>query len=174
MRRIYLLWFIAPLCCSKPAARSELPANSLRSGTTDSIVLERTRCLGGCPAYRLRVSRAGEVAFVSQYPDRRTVIDTVSNWVADSVSDEAARLGFFSLPDSVVPGTWFCREMITDVPTIAVGVFGSRTKRVRYYLGCRTNTDSSMMQRLRNLSHIAARIDSLTRSDRWIRPGGRR
>ena len=171
-RRRYLFAVVALLCCSKPPARSPEPASAAPTGTADSVVLERTRCFGTCPAYRLRVSRTGEVVFLSRYPgDPRTVVDTVEKWVADSIARDASRLGFFTLPDSVTPGTLLCTEVVTDVPTITVGVFGSRTKQVSYYLGCVRPKDSVLAQSLRNVPLLAARIDTLTRSSRWIRPG---
>lgn len=137
---------------------------------TDSVVLERTRCFGTCPAYRLRVSRSGEVVFVSRYPITATSVDTVQTWVADSIATEAGRIGFFTLPDSVIPGRPLCTEVITDVPTITVGVFGSHTKQVIYYLGCVRPRDSVLAQSLQRLPKLAARIDTLTRADRWIKP----
>ena len=166
MGRRYLCAVIALVSCSKPPARSDAPP----VGPTDSVVLERTRCLGTCPAYRLRVSRTGEVVFLSRYPGGQSVVDTVERWVPDSIANEAQRLGFFTLPESVTPGAPFCREVATDLPTITIGVFGARTKRVAYYLGCLRPKDSVMAQSLRNLPELAARIDTLTRAGRWIRP----
>ena len=79
MRRAHLLGVVALLCCSKPAARPEQPATPSAAGATDSVVLERTRCYGTCPAYRLRVSRTGEVRFASRNlrDDQRVGVDTV-------------------------------------------------------------------------------------------------
>jgi len=171
MRRRHLFAVVALLCCSKQAARSPAPADAPPAGTIDSVVLERTRCFGTCPAYRLRVSRAGEVVFLSRYPgDPSTAVDTVEQWVADSIARDASRLGFFTLPDSVTPGKLLCAEMATDLPTITIGVFGSRAKQVIYYLGCVRPRDSVLAEKLRSLPDLAARIDTLTRAERWIRP----
>jgi len=170
MRRRYLFAVVALLSCAKSPARAPGPADAPPAATTDSVVLERTRCFGACPAYRLRVSRTGEVVFLSRDPgDPRTAVDTVEKGVADSIAKDASRLGFFTLPDSVTPGKLFCTEVATDLPTITIGVFGSRAKRVVYYLGC-MHQDSVLAGSLRNLPDLAARIDTLTRAERWIRP----
>ena len=83
-----------------------------KEGMTDSVVLERTRCLGSCPAYRLRVSRTGEVLFVSRNPGEQGVsaLHTVEAWVSDSISIYAVRLGLLSLPESLQPPAHYhCR-----------------------------------------------------------------
>jgi hypothetical protein len=138
---------------------------------TDSVVLERSLCFGTCPAYRLRVSRAGEVLFASRNPgeERVTAVDTVEAWVTDSLAIEADRSGFFDLPDRITAAP-LCQTMRTDSPTITIGVFGPRTKRVVYYTGCNLGSDPSLASAIRALPQLAARVDSLTRAGRWIRP----
>jgi len=160
------------LACAQRATRSAR-VDALTEGMTDSVVLERTRCLGSCPAYRLRVSRAGEVLFVSHNPGEQGVsaVDTVEAWVSDSISKDASRLGLFSLPDSITPGALNCRNnVLTDHPTITIGVFGRRTKRVVYYTGCVMSRESSIAAALQEMRQLASRVDTLTRAVRWIRP----
>lgn len=153
---------------------------STRTGSdevaTDSVVLERTRCFGTCPAYRLRVSRTGEVVFASENPgdQRTTASDTVAAWVVDSLAAEANRTGFLTLPDSVVPGAPLCENVATDHPTITIGLFGASTKRVVYYTGCHLAAGHAMAPVLRDMQSLATRIDSLTGAGQWIRPAGRK
>lgn len=173
MRRIILLSVVAPLGCSRPGAPPP-SVDTRATPPTDSVVLERTRCFGSCPAYRLRVSRSGQVVFVSRNSGERAV-DTVGVWVTDSIVREARRFGFFSLPDSVTPGAPLCRTNVaTDHPTITIGIFGRPTKRVVYYTGCYLPSDHPVATPLRGMLQLAARIDTLTRAGRWIRPVARR
>lgn len=166
MRRVILLAVAAPLSCSEPGIRST-PVDARGPQGTDSVVLERSLCFGTCPAYRLRVSRTGEVLFSSRNPgeEHLAAIDTVEAWVTDSLASEAGRSGFFSLPDRIP-----CQTMASDHPTITIGVFGARTKRVVYYTGCHLGSDPSLASALRGLPQLAARVDTLTRASRWIRP----
>ena len=171
MRWAYVFAVVAPLCCSRHAPPASVP---LVARVTDSVVLERTRCFGTCPAYRVRVSRTGEVLFASQYPvaDRPTV-DTVQSWVVDSIVSDAARLGFFDLPSDIRAGTRpLCESAATDLPTITIGVFGSDTKRVVYYTGCMLPPkDHPMAKLLPGMKALADRIDELTRARKYIKPG---
>lgn len=48
---------------ARTAAADKVPF--LAIGPVDSIVLQRTRCYGACPPYRLRLSRTGAIQFVS-------------------------------------------------------------------------------------------------------------
>ena len=173
MRRIILLSVVAPLGCSRPGAPR--PAVDPRAAATiDSVVLERTRCFGSCPAYRLRVSRSGQVVFASR-SDAQRAVDTVALWVTDSILSDARRFGFFSLPDSVTPGAPLCRtNVMTDHPTITIGIFGRPTKRVVYYTGCYFPSEHPVATPLRGMQQLAARIDTLTGAGRWIRPVARR
>ena len=167
MRRVHLFVAIfASFSCSRSETRSaSIVARA--SGVTDSIVLERTRCLGPCPAYRLRVSRAGEVFFVSRNPgeDGVSAVDTVEAWVADSIATQAHAIGFFTLPDTIR-----CSRMASDAPTLTMGLFGRETKRVIYYTGCDLSHDPSMAVTLNEMQQLASRVDTLTGASRWIRP----
>jgi hypothetical protein len=175
MRRIPLFVVFALVSCSRPPANAP-PIDARAGGTTDSVVLERTRCLGSCPAYRLRVNRAGEVVFVSRNPNEQGVgaVDTVGSWVSDSISRDAFRLGLLTLPDSIIPGALHCRSVRTDYPTITIGVFGRQTKRVVYYTGCDLSAEPSMEAAAKEMQQLASRIDTLTGAVRWIRPARRR
>jgi len=174
MRRAFWVALVALPSCSGPTTRSTSAKGSVPTGT-DSVVLERTRCFGTCPAYRLRVSSAGEVRFVSHYPGGATAADTGAVWVTDSLTSEANHFGFFGLPDTITPGAPLCRTNVaTDHPTITIGIFGRRTKRVIYYTGCYLPRDHPMASPLRGMQQLASRIDTLTGAGRWIRPVMRR
>jgi uncharacterized protein DUF6438 len=171
MRVLCLFVIVVVPACSRARAHSA-KLDAPRQGMTDSVVLERTRCFGVCPAYRVRVALGGEVVFVSHNPseERRTAIDTVPPWVADSLTYEAARIGFFALPDRIDAGSPLCPMLASDHPTITIGVFGRATKQVVYYTGCYLPGNLGRAPSLEALGRLAARIDTLTRANRWIRP----
>ena len=89
----------------------------------DSVVLERTPCYGTCPAYRLRVSRGGDVAFESRNAgETRTVASgSVAPAVLDSLYAGATASGLLQLPDSIVCGSPLFVDCATDHPTMIVG-----------------------------------------------------
>jgi hypothetical protein len=143
----------------------------------DSIVLERSMCFGTCPAYRLRLSDAGEVRFESRNPgdDGRTASDTVSATTLPSVVSRARAIGFFDLPLKIVGDSVLCRIAATDHPTVVVTVFSrDGVKRVEDYQGCFGTTEHEVVPQLAGLRTLETEIDSVLRSSRWVRPASRR
>lgn len=139
----------------------------------DSLVLERMRCPGGCPAYRLRLSRTGEVVFVSRNPgETLSAVDTVPPSTLDSLQARAERGSFFSLPDMDAGMPPLCTTVRTDAPTLVLGFYGpKREKRVRYYTGCVLPNDGGDYSAVDSLRRLASAVDSATGAGRWIRPG---
>lgn len=141
-----------------PAAETASPA-----ARADSIVLERTRCYGFCPAYRLVLARTGEVRFRSIWPESTPPgAGTVSAGDFAALVEEAGRIGFWSLPGQI-QGSALCPNAYTDAPgaTVTISAPG-RTKSVTDYLGCREGAA------LEPLRAFEARIDSVAGSRRWI------
>jgi hypothetical protein len=60
--------------------------------------------------------------------------------------------------------------MATDHPMITIGVFGRSTKQVVYYTGCYWRGNLSRAPSLEALGQLAARIDTLTGTNRRIHP----
>ncbi|HSU15080.1 DUF6438 domain-containing protein [Longimicrobium sp.] len=150
----------AAAACTRPAA---VPPAGGASARADSIVLERTRCYGFCPAYRLVLARTGEVRFTSIWPaDTPPGSGTVAVRDFDALVDEAGRIGFWSLPDEI-QGSSLCPNASTDSPSTIVTLHAAgRFKRVNDYHGCREEP------RLTGLRVLEARIDSVAGSRRWI------
>ena len=148
------------------------------SGTpsADSIVLERTRCFGTCPAYRIRLAGTGEVAFESRNPgdSGRVASDRVTPEAVRGLLAQATALGFDSLPDVVANDKQLCADQATDHLTVTVTLFRpAGAKRVEDYLGCRAASDDSttVIARLRAFENA---IDSTAGTSRWVRPADRR
>ena len=148
---------LALASCTRPAAR---PAGSTQV-RADSIVLERTRCYGTCPAYRLSLGRTGQVRFVSVWPaETPPGAGTIAPADFAALVDEAARIGFWELP-ARIEGSRLCPNYATDLPSVYLTIHaGARTKRVDDYLGCTGSPE---------LRALEVRIDSVAGSRRWIR-----
>ena len=158
--------------CQWPA-RNGRPDPRSRAFPLDSIVLERTLCYGGCPAYRLRVSAGGGVAFESHNPgvQGRVATDSLGPGVMDSLIALAERIDLFALPDTIDGTPPHCWEKRTDHPTVRLNVFGVRAKRLDYYTGCYTREGVLRVSTpVQQLMAFAAAMDTLTQAHRWIRP----
>src|SRR4051812_21321724 len=77
----------------------------------DSVVLERTPCLGTCPAYRLTVARTGLLKFQSgSRDDNCAAQDTLRPSPVDSIASRAEAIGFLDLPDTISRDPLLCRD----------------------------------------------------------------
>lgn len=162
------MWCVAPLGAF---AQSSSP----RVERLDSLILERTWCLGTCPAYRLAIHSNGLVRFQSRNRDDsgRTESDSGGARALTRLAREVARVGFFDLPaieDGKAP---YCRTIMTDAPSISVAVFGSSRGRVlSYYTGCMGEGATARATRsaIARLERLADSVDAIAGASRWIRP----
>ena len=164
MKRALLavLFLAAAAACRRGAGQAQAPGSEAPA-RADSIVLERTRCFGTCPAYRLSLARAGTVRFTSRWPaDTPPGQGTVTAAAFDELVAQAGRIGFWQLPDRI-QGSPLCRMMVTDLPTATVTLFArGRSKVVEDYHGCTGGP-------LDELRRFEQRIDSVAGSRRWVR-----
>lgn len=153
------------------------PAGAPPAGTAaDSIVLERTRCYGTCPAYRLSLTAAGAISFTSRNPDDegRSASDRTTPEAFRRLVRDAEAIGFATLPDTLENHPVFCPMPSTDSPTAIVSIFAAgRVKSVADYRACAAQ-DGQAAARLAGLRALEARIDSTAGSSRWVRPASRR
>ena len=167
--------FLALACTRSdgtPSARRDaVPAS------VDSIVLERSMCLGTCPAYRLRLSDSGEVRFESRNPgdESRRVADTVPAATFPALISKAKSIGFYDLPSKILGDSVLCRIARSDAPTVVITIFTKvQTKQVQDYLGCSETRAHETFQPLVRLRAFEVEIDSALGSSRWVRPASRR
>jgi hypothetical protein len=156
-------------------------AQSVRSDAkvtaADSIVLERTVCFGTCPAYRLSLTRQGQVSFESRNPGdtSRHARDSVSVTSLGVLTAMADSLGFETLPDTIANDSALCPDKATDHPTATITIFrGVQSKHVVDYHGCFASVDHSTVPAVARLRQLETAIDSLAGSQRWVRPASRR
>ena|GEM_PF-2455278 len=153
----------AQVAPSERVADSASPKLDVRSA--DSIVLERTACYGTCPAYRLRLTRQGSVAFLSRnFGDTlHTGAATIPESDVEQLSSFAYMMAFAELPDTIANVPAYCARRWTDHPTVIMTVLvGERSKRVVDYQGCWWAP--AALRRLEDL------VDSTAHSSRWVMP----
>jgi len=127
----------------------------------DSITMERSRCFGICPAYRLRLGRGGTVVFVSRYSGE-TVQDSTVPSALVWLRDQAVRSGLMDLPEVVSRDRSLCPSMRSDSPTVIVTLYWAAGRhRIVDYLGCFAGKKPSMPPSLSALRRFEAAIDSV-------------
>lgn len=139
----------------------------------DSLVLERTRCFGFCPAYRLRITSGGKIEYQPQSPLQPATpgIDSTRATALSYLVGRARAAGFFGFPSKIMGDAVLCAHLATDHPTATVTIFAKDSaKRVADYLGCFGSSDSSTAARLAALRAFENGIDTVLGSSRWVRP----
>jgi hypothetical protein len=166
-------WSPQPAATRKAADTQVVPSGQPVAGVStnldlqsaDSIVLERTACFGTCPAYRLRLTRRGAVAFRSRnFGDTlRTGVASIPESDVEQLFGFARMMAYGALPDTIANVPAYCGHRWTDHPTVTTTIFvGAGFKRVVDYQGCWWAP--AALRRLEDL------IDSTTHSSRWVRP----
>jgi hypothetical protein len=168
-----LLRFIRPAlallaaCLLAEGCRSAAPRASTQADEptrVDSVSLERTRCYGTCPTYRVVLTRDGDVRFTSgdaRFP--RTAAASFIPASLDELAAEARVAGFWSLPARIADQPALCGARATDFPSAIVTVFTrAESRAVEDYRGCH----GEGLERLRRLEE---HIDSVAGSGRWLR-----
>src|SRR4051812_38123135 len=142
----------------------------------DSIVLERTRCYGTCPAYRVRVAKGGGILFESRNPgDSTHAIDSIAPSGFLALVALGANANLPSFPDSIASNKDWCASEATDHPTTIITYYWPyATKRVVDYYGCYTTVEHTVAPRVQELRQLEALVDSVAGTPRWIRRPARR
>lgn len=146
------------------------PGTAPGATRADSLVLERTRCFGFCPAYRLSLRADGRVSFVSLVP-RDSSLTFADSIAPDQVSwlvQQADRIGLAKLPPVIAEDSSLCTVRATDHPTVTVALYRpGATRRVVDYRGCYAGPDLSVAAPLARLRRFTGQIDSVARTARW-------
>lgn len=158
-------------CQSRPAG--ELPVSS---AAADSLVLDRSRCFGSCPAYRLSLRADGRVTFTAMAPGGLNPVRTDS--IAPSqfawLLQQGQRIGLASFPSVIAEDKSLCRVRATDHASATVTIFWpDSTRQVIDYLGCYGGVDLTVAAPLAQLRRFETQIDSVAQSERWTRSATR-
>jgi hypothetical protein len=131
----------------------------------DSVVLERSRCFGGCAAYRVSISRNQVVHFESRTrgDSGRSATDKLEQQGEfRTVTLGAQSIYFFNLPESISNNELLCGPRSTDNPSATVTIFfAGGSRQVEDYLGCAWSPAG--------LRELQESIDRIAKTKRWVR-----
>ncbi|MBF0122889.1 MAG: hypothetical protein HQL21_05735 [Candidatus Omnitrophica bacterium] len=140
--------------------RMVVPANS-------KIILERSRCFGLCPAYKLTIYADGKIEFIGDkfVNAKGPHAKTIPQKNVEFMFTEVYNANFFGLD-----GRYDCFEGV-DNPTVKIAVTkGERTKEIVHYHGC----ESADQQELAALTILEDKIDELAEIADWKKFGKER
>ena len=130
------------------------------------IILERTRCFGLCPAYKLTVYADGKVEFFGDkfVSAMGQHAKTISQDKVGLMLGEVWNINFFELN-----GRYDCYDDI-DGPTVKIAITkDSRTKEIVHYHGC----ESADKEELTALTKFEDKIDELAEVADWKKYDGK-
>ena len=136
-----------------------------QGGDSIFIELERTACLGSCPVYTVALRGDGNVRYQGRNFVKRsgTATAVVPAAQVRAIVDAANAANFFALPARYAHGEPTCPLYTTDSPRTFISITaGGRTKRIEHDYGCENGPKA--------LVALAARIDSVAGTARWIGP----
>lgn len=141
-----------------------LLALSLSLATLPVITLERTRCFGDCPAYKISIYGDGLVLYdgkdfvkIKGDADGRITKEQVQQLVR-----EFEKIDYLKLDDDYTEGK-NCPEYWTDHPSAITTLSrDGNTKRVTHYYGCHG------LPVLDQLTALENKIDEVVNTKRWI------
>jgi len=158
-RWVFLVAGVCGVVACRPRPAADSGAGAMRA---DSIVLERSRCFGSCPAYRLSLTAHGTVTRTPLWPRDTTPVrqTAIPPDMVDVLAQEAQRIGFFGFPSEISQDKALCPMAATDHATATVTIFrGDSATKVVDYLGCYAGTDLSITPALARLRAFESRID---------------
>lgn len=163
---------VAAFSCSQPPADSRMSRLDLApdlgedslAKLVDSVALERTECLGTCPAYRLVIFPTEDVRFESRNrgDSGRTASGTMAPGTFRDIVWAIDVLSLLALPDEI-QGSDMCGPVHTDASTATLHLYlKDHTKVIEDYQGC-TWAPSG----LRNFED---QLDRAAGTNVWVRP----
>lgn len=126
MKRI-IPFLVAILIFSPARAENIRPA-------FDEITLERTRCMGSCPIYKIVVSGNGQVTYTGENFVKKvgTATATLSSQQVSELNQALVEADYFTIPDRVS-----CGEYATDRPGVITSVtIKGTTHKIPRDTGC--------------------------------------
>jgi hypothetical protein len=124
------------------------------------IILERTRCFGICPAYKVTIQADGKVEFVGEKFVNAIGLQqkTISSKKVALMVDAADNINFFDLK-----GNYDCLEGANyTTVTLTISRYGD-TRKIVHYHGCQ----SANKEELAALTQLEDKIDELSEIAEW-------
>jgi hypothetical protein len=170
LTKLYLLiWLIVASgvstnqSVSQAVLKNEIPKDTI-------ISLERTRCFGTCPSYKLTISANGTVVFEGhQYVKQKgRVKDHISEDKLRELISEFEKINYFSSRNKYEDEADGCPVTATDMSSAITGIrISGRTKVISHYLGC-WEKDAHFKVYPRELFLLENKIDEIVGTKKWV------
>lgn len=134
--------------------------------TVPVITLQRTRCFGTCPSYKLTIYDDGKVEYEGKdYVKRKGKIEgRITKAELEELIREFERIDYLNLADDYTLDSKNCPQGWTDNPTAVTSLdWKGKKKAITHYHGCRGSNV------LDQLTALEDKIDQVVKTERWIK-----
>jgi hypothetical protein len=166
MKRAVILLTMFAITASACRRNAQPAVTAAGSDTTLVVAVERAPCFGFCPVYSVELFESGRVKFTGERNVAvvGTATDTISAAAVDSLKRLISESGFAAFDTAYVLDSPGCGQYATDMPVITLKArVNDALKTVRHELGCRGGPAA--------IASIAARVDTVTGTAKWIKTG---
>jgi hypothetical protein len=161
------LLLVLAIVCFGPVLNDHIAASvSRRPRRTKVITLERTRCFGACPVYKLTIFSDGRVSYEGIKYVRKIGKATghISRAKLNDLVGEFTNIYYFNLPASYTPGTKQCPQVVTDLPSAITSLtWRGRSHSINHYHGCRGPST------LESLTELENKLDEVVNVTKWTK-----
>jgi hypothetical protein len=164
---VFLALLVAISACDRFANKQLAEPQAIPPDTT--ITLERTTCLGTCPAYKLSVSADGGVVFTGEkYVKENGIVHSrINKDQLKQLISEFTATQYFSLRDSYSSEKDGCPEVWLDSPIVTTSIrINGKYKSIHHYWGCKENSGESIFPK--QLTELENKIDEIIGTKKWI------
>jgi len=162
-----LVLLVALYACSSLPSKTYPESQDIPPDTT--ITLERTTCLGTCPAYKLTISADGTVVFEGEnfVKESGIVHSSINKDQLKQLISEFTQAQYFSFRDTYDSEEDGCPEMWTDSPSVTTSIrINGQYKSIVHDLGCQENNGTSVFPK--ELMKLENKIDEIIGTEKWI------
>lgn len=160
------LLLVLAIVCIGPVLNGHIAASASRPRRTKVVTLERTRCFGACPVYKLTIFSDGRVDYEGIKYVRKIGKATghISRARLNDLVGEFTNVDYFNLPASYTPGTKQCPQVVTDMPSAITSLtWRRRSHSVNHYHGC------GGPSALESLTELEKKIDEVVNVTKWTK-----
>lgn len=175
---VLLLLLLVSNGCNRPQApgngRSSEPTPLSSAVPSDTfITLERTRCFGTCPVYKLEISADGKVVFegVEYVKTKGRVESGLTQEQLRQLISEFEKANYFSLGARYVAAEDGCPTYWTDNPSAFTSIrINGKSKSIAHYYGCQEKETKRGQGSPfpRELTELERKIDVIAGTKRWV------
>lgn len=164
VNQVVLLTMLMLMQSATQSAPSNAEVQHRNISQFDELTLERTRCYGTCPIYKVRVSGEGQVKY-----EGIGYVKIIGSATAQLSREQLARVveainavKYFELRDSYASKEDGCASVVTDHPSVITSIaIGGRKKTIRHYYGCAGAAT-------RALTQFESNLDEIIGTARWV------